>query len=118
MVFGGTYAASARAGTLQTKYLEGMSIGVAVMAFGIFGTLGTLRPGERASKAFRTCSNASFCVYLSHMFFVNILRHFGMSAAVQPALITIPAIAAAVFAASFILWLLLRRIPIVRTWLI
>ena len=118
MVFGGTFAASARAGTLQTQYLEGMSIGVAVMACGIFAALSRVKLGDRAARVCGTISSASFCVYLVHMFFVYFLRHFGLSGALAPSVLTIPAIVAAVFAGSFVVWLVLRKIPVVNRWLI
>ena len=118
MVFGGTFAASARAGTLRTQYLEGMSIGVAVMACGIFMTLSRLSLKDRAARVCSAVSNASFCIYLVHMFFVYFLRHFGLSGALSPRLLTIPAVAALVFAGSFAVWLVLRKIPVVSRWLI
>lgn len=118
MVFGGTFAASAGAGALRTQYLEGMSIGVAVMACGIFMTLSRLSLKDRAARVCSAVSNASFCIYLVHMFFVYFLRHFGLSGALSPRLLTIPAVAALVFAGSFAVWLVLRRIPVVNRWLI
>lgn len=118
MVFGSTLTASMRAGTLQTRYLEGMSIGVCVMAAGIFGTVCRGTGRTRTDRIAGILSRASFCVYLSHMVFLSVLRHWGLSASLSPAVLSIPAAAFLTLLCSLLLWLVLHRIPFIRTWLI
>ncbi len=114
VAFGGTYFLSARGGQFYSGLWEGMSIGVCLYAVGIFGLcLGV--PNIRASEFL---SKASFCIYLSHMFFIYGLRKIPDISLLLPTVIFIPLITAVVVLGSTVLYLGLSRIPIVKDWLI
>ena len=116
IVFGGTAWLSIRQGALATALLEGMSPGAALYALGLFGWLVSVRPAK--PDVVRQISGASFCVYLVHMFWVYLLQALGFSVQRLPYLVSIPLLVLAVFVLSFVTWLVLRRIPGVRRWLI
>lgn len=115
-VFVPTLYMSRACGSLRTNFLEGMSVGVSLIAAGIFSLClgGRLK---RSAGFFTACSKASFCIYLTHMFIVTeiediILRFSGYS------FLSVPFLSALVFAASFAVYLLMSNIPIVKKWLI
>jgi len=74
--FGATLLLSYRAGQLDQRLFEGMSIGPALMAAGIFGlcrhAVPQLRPAASAATAW--LSRASFCIYLVHVLFLRLLN--------------------------------------------
>ncbi len=119
-VFVGTYYMSAQNGLLYTGFLEGMSLGVALLAAGIFG-LGssiTTPENEFLRKGMAFISKASFCIFLSHVFFIYLLRMNGLSVNILPTIISIPLITLLIFTCSLLLYPILTRIPIVNKWLI
>lgn len=120
VVFGGTVLSSARSGSLYEGFLEGMSVGVALMAAGIFGlctALGSALKGRTARFAARL-SEASFCIYLSHLFVRYAFDRLGITVLLLPCAVSIPLLSLAVLGLSYCVWLVLRRIPGVRRWLI
>lgn len=118
VVMAGTAVSSLRAGALSEIFLEGMSPGPMLMAAGLMG-LAITRPSwpEGLRRVTEGLSKASFCVYLSHIFFLRALGHLGLTSASIP-LLTIPVLAVLTLALSWVLYLALRRIPFVKTWLI
>lgn len=118
VVFGGTAAVSVATGTLWQLFLEGMSPGVALMAFGLFGAAFYLcRDGWRPRFAERL-SKASFCIYLVHMLFVYLLTHVGFTVTLAPSLISIPLLVLTVLAGGYGVYAVLSRIPVVNRYLI
>lgn len=118
VVFGGTFAGSLRRGYLYEGFLQGMALGVCLMAAGIF-SLFLRHPGpSRWDGAVTFLSKASFCVYLVHVFFLRILPHFGLTAALLPKFFSIPLLAAAVLSCSLAVYWVLSRIPVVNRWLL
>ena len=65
-----------------------------------------------------TVSKASFCIYLTHLFFLDFLAGRGLSAGTLPPVWGVPVLAAAAFGGGFLVWLVLRRVPVVKTYLI
>lgn len=115
-VFGGTTVASFYADTLVTKYFEGMSIGVSIIAVGAFG-LCSLEFPLAGTRFVRNLSRASFCVYLVHVFFISILQGLGVMA-VSPFLLTILLVSFLNVMLSYGVYVVLNRIPIIRDWII
>lgn len=65
-----------------------------------------------------TVSKASFCIYLTHLFFLDFLAGRGLSARDAAARLGRAVLAAAAFGGGFLVWLVLRRVPVVKTYLI
>ena len=119
LTFGGTAVFSLRAGVLSEIFLEGMSPGPMLMAFGLFGLLANRtrwpRPVVRVSGRLAL---ASFCVYLVHILVLREFDRLGLPAANFPCLVMIPLTVLAVLALSWLCWEVLRHIPLVKTYLI
>ena len=120
ITFGGTYISSALKSAFDTQFLEGMSVGVCLMAAGIFGlcTSVNITKSSKIAGKIIYLSKASFCVYLTHMFFLYTLSYFGLKAAVLPTVISTPIVAGIIFVCSIFAYAVLSRIPIVKKWLI
>lgn len=116
--FGGTLALSLRAGALQAQLLEGFSPGACLLAAGVFSLCMRARLPGWASKAASVGSRASFCVYLVHILVLRILYRAGLTTGICRPLLSAPLLAALCGAGSFVIWLILSRIPWVRRWLI
>lgn len=118
IIFVGTAVLSLRSGTLQSVFLEGMSPGDLLAACGLAGLIlgrdhwpeGLCRFAERLSKA-------SFCIYLSHLMVLDVLVHFGMTA-MRNAAVMIPVLTILMLLGGWVLYEVLRRIPVVQKWLI
>ncbi|MPM13097.1 O-acetyltransferase WecH [bioreactor metagenome] len=118
-VFGGTAAMSIRTGALYQLFWEGMSPGVCFMAAGLFGAVTVLsRNRNRRHPVAEKISKASFCVYLVHIFFLNIFTGLGFTVTLLPCLISIPILVLVVFLCSYAVYLILSRIPVVNEYLI
>jgi len=55
---------------------------------------------------------------LTHLFFLDFLAGRGLSAGTLPPVWGVPVLAAAAFGGGFLVWLVLRRVPVVKTYLI
>lgn len=84
-----------------------------------------LRGGQEAGRLraagvrlVRTLSRASFGIYLVHLFVLRLLCCCGLSAGLCRPIVSIPLLAALCGAGSFLIWLLLSRLPWVRRWLV
>ena len=116
VTFGGTALLSARAGELRENFLQGMSVGVALMAAGIFLLCSGVTLKGRGADAAVYLSKASFCVYLCHMFARHLLG--GFAAGILPPLAAVPLEALVILCISLGVYAVLSRIPVVRDWLI
>lgn len=63
-------------------------------------------------------SRASFCVFLTHVFFLKLLARWGVNALTGPALVTVPLVTLLVILLSCGTYTVLSRIPGVRRWLL
>lgn len=120
LVFGGTLLMSLRAGKNDFAMLQGMTVGAAVLAAGIFGLC--LHRGAQLSKKqagiAEYLGRASFCVYLAHMFFIYIFREHALTAAAFPTVVSIPAIAGSILLICCGVYFVLSKIPVISKWLI
>lgn len=118
MAFGGSWASSAAAGTLRTGFLEGMGVPMCLLAVGIYQLCGQARLPHWAVRLTEWISRGSFCVFLVHIFFLKTFAHFGLTAQVGPAIVTVPMMTLLLLGCSMAVYALLRRIPVVNRWLI
>ncbi len=118
VTFGGTWGLSLLRGQLYLGFLQGNAPGVCLEAAGLYGWCVSRFSGGTGPRWSKTVSQASFCVYLVHLFFLEELVSRGFSAGAYSPVWAVPALTAAVFAVSFGVWLILRRIPVVNRWLI
>ena len=119
ITFGGCAALSLRDGALNEIFMEGMSPGPALMAFGLFGLIlyGQELP-DRLARPVGRLAQASFCIYLCHILFQKLFFRLGLSAGASPCVLAIPGMAALLAVCGWLLWELLRRIPVVKSYLI
>lgn len=118
LTFGGTAALSLGAGSLSGIFLEGMSPGPMLMALGLFGLILSREKWPKpAVRLTGRLARASFCVYLVHILFQQVLGGLGLSAG-EGCLITVPAMSLLLLALGWLTWEILRHIPVVRTYLI
>lgn len=118
LVYGGTVVSSLAQGALNTRFLEGASPGVALLAAGVCGAAFAVLRDREGTRAARLLSRASFCVYLVHVFFLYLLKSLGLWANAGPCVLFVPLTAAAILACSLAVWKVLSSIPWVRSWLI
>ena len=115
-VFGATWIMSLRAGTLYAEFLEGMSVGVAAMAAGLFSM--AVQGRTPCPRACAQLSRASFCIFLVHMFFLYTFNELGATVLIGPCLLTIPTSVLCNLALSFLVYLILSRIPVIKKYLV
>lgn len=118
LTFGGTLAMSLRRGELYQGFLQGNAPGVCLEAAGVYGFCVSAFARRTACRAEETVSRASFCIYLVHLFFLDILTGRGLSAGVYPPIWAVPCLTAVMFLGGFLVWLILRRVPVVNKYLI
>lgn len=120
ITFTGTAVTSVSSGTLDQRFLEGMSPGPMLMALGSFGLIlgrrGQRRPLWNALTG--RLARASFCVYLSHILFLYTFRDHGLSSGESPTALFIPLVALLILVCGWLTWELLHRIPVVRDYLV
>ena len=118
LTFGGTWASSSAAGELKEHFLEGMGVGTFLEALGVWGLCQTVslpRPVRGAAAFF---SKASFCVFLTHIYFLQTLSPHVIRVSSGPALLTVPLLSALLLACGCGLYAVLSRIPVARSWLV
>lgn len=118
LVWGLTEWASRRQGSLYANFLDGRTLGVCLMAAGLFSLACRANLSDRVRRITVVISKASFSVYLSHMVFLHLFYDLGGTVRMIPSLLAIPLVTAVVFLLSFLLWQVFRRIPWVRNYLI
>jgi surface polysaccharide O-acyltransferase-like enzyme len=116
--YGGTLALSLRAGKLYEPLLYGSAPGVCAQALGVWGWCVSALRDAPSRRWTQTISRASFCIFLSHLFFLDFFQSRGFTAASFPAAASVPTVAAALFVCGFAVWLVLRKVPWVNRWLI
>ena len=119
LTFGGCAAMSLRSGALNEIFLEGMSPGPMLMALGLFGLiLGRGKWPVPVVKVTGRLARASFCIYLVHILFLRALLRLGISSGTSPCLLSIPFVCLLLLVFGWLVWEVLHRIPIVKTWLV
>ena len=112
--FFGTWRLSAGHWPVFEGFFNGNTVNVCLMAVGLYG----LCLGVRADAWTEFFSRASFCVYLSHMLVLLLFQKIPFSSQTLPCIVSIPLVALSAIACCTPLYLLLRRVPFARQWLI
>ena len=118
LTFGLTLAASVKTGALYQVFLQGSAPGVCLQAAGLYGFCAARWQNRDRWPVAETVSKASFCIYLTHLFFLDFLAGRGLSAGTLPPVWGVPVLVVAAFGGGFLVWLVLRRVPVVKTYLI
>ena len=119
ITFGGCAVLSLRGGALNTIPLEGMSPGPMLTALGLFGlVLARKEWPAPVVKITGRLAQAAFCTYLSHILVLRVLLRLGIDPGASPCLLWIPVVCLLLLTAGWLLWEVLSRIPIVKTYLV
>lgn len=114
-----TEAISLEAGKPLSTYYGNFSFPVCLAAVGVFVCLKSVRiEGERTRGLVRALSSASLGVYLVHAFVLDSLKGVGIDSVMFSSAAAIPATALVVIVVSFGVAVLLRRIPVIGTWIV
>ncbi len=111
---------SIKTGSLYQVFLEGMSVGVALLAAGSFALCQKVRPKLNGKVlGFVTgISKASFCIYLVHVFVIYCFGHFHITVDILPPLISIPLLSCLNMILSYIVYRILVKLPIINRWIV
>lgn len=118
IVYGMTTILTITQGELYDEFLGGMTPGVCLLGTGIFGLLCQLQYSAAVYTVAMYISKASFCIYLVHVWFNNIFSQHGLTVTILPCLISVPLLVCLNFALSYVVYLLLSHIPVVRRYII
>lgn len=119
LVFVGSAAASLSSGALSTIFMEGMSPGPMLMAAGLFGLMLRVRHWPEFLRRFTArLAQAAFCIYLCHVFPLYLLQGWGVTASAWFPLLSIPGLTLLILVLSWLVYEILHRIPVVKTYLI
>lgn len=119
-----TFLMSVRHGYFYDLMLNGMTVGVCLMAFGLFSTVKRLCDKKPLKlngffvKTVTYASKASFCAYLIHMFFLNFAKKQGMTVLVLPPIICIPICVVSLLTVCLLIYYPLSKLPVIRKWMI
>ena len=115
LTFGGTVIETVHKQMLSERFLDGMTVGVACLAAGIFSCCMHVKS---APRPFVYLSKASFCIYLTHMFVIYTLRQWQITVYSFTSWLSAPTIAFAVLLVTLGIYLILSHIPLLKKWLI
>lgn len=118
MAFFGCWAASMAAGQADTHFLEGMGVPMWLLAVGIYGLCQSASIPAGLRRTAEYLSKASFCVFLTHIFFLKAFSRLGVNALMGPVAVTAPLVAALLLGCGCLVYEVLRRVPVVREYLI
>lgn len=96
-----------------TPNVMAMSVAVFVLFRYVLGVSDERSRRQRVSHAARY----SFGVYLCHVMFLSLLRHFGLATPPIPAAVAVPLLTLVIFLPSFALSWLLHKIPVVGRYI-
>jgi surface polysaccharide O-acyltransferase-like enzyme len=101
--------------TVSSAFLEGMSAGVCLLAFGLYSLARgiKLRPGRTVS-AFTFLSKVSMFTYMIHMLVYFILQHFGLSVDMFTPWLSVPAMALLTWLLCAVLYVPVSKIPVIN----
>lgn len=120
IIFFGTYIFSIKTGELYEHFFEGMTVGVCLLATGIFSLSirSEFSKSLKLRQAITYFSKASFCIYLVHIFFIKLFSLRGITVFLLPSLISIPLIALLNIICCLIVYLILSHVPVLRKWIV
>ena len=105
-------------GALFEGCLNGMSVAVCLFAAGLY-IIG-LCTGEKIRSGrglVEFISRASFCIYLAHIFVLDVLQSLGAFGLITP-LLAIPLLTTVIVAACCAVYWLISRIPVLSKWIV
>lgn len=118
-VFVGTYIMSVKSGYLYEHFMEGIGIGPAALAAGLFSFFNRVKVSSlRVKSVIIWFSKASFLVYLVHMLFLYIMKNNGITVDFAPYIISIPVLAVFNIILSCLVYVVLSHIPVIKKWII
>lgn len=118
LTFGGTWIRSRMTGSPDTHFLEGMGVPIFLVVVGVWGSCQTVSLSKKGERSALFLSKASFCIYLTHIFFLQGFARLGLRAVDGPAMLTIPLISGLIVFCCCIVYAVLSRIPYVQRWLV
>lgn len=118
LTFGGTWVRSGITGSPDEHFLEGMGAPIFLVVVGVWGLCQTVSLPKKGEKLVIFLSKASFCIYLTHIFFLQGFARWGLRAVNGPAMLTIPSISGLIIFCCCIVYAVLSRIPYVQRWLV
>lgn len=118
LTFWGTCLMSYASGQPNGHFLEGMSAFIFLTVLGAWGLCQTVSLSKTSRKLVTFVSKASFCIYLTHIFFLQAFARWGLCAIDGPVLPMVLLISALIFGCCCAVYAVLARIPGIRRWLI
>lgn len=118
VTFAGTVLMSLRSGGLYTGFLEGMSIGVALEAAGLFGLFIGFDAREKAAGFLEYTSRSTLCVYAVHMLVLKGFGRLGLSVIRFSSLISVPLLSLLNLVICLGVYFVLSRIPFIKKYLV
>lgn len=116
--FAGTYYLYEITKELKIMFWGGMSVGVMLQAYGVFGLIETFDIKIKHPKIFVNISNASFAIFLCHDVFLRLFAKFGLISEVDPVYVTAPLTFLLTFTASYLLYLLINKTKYLKKYII
>ncbi len=118
LTFWGTCFLSYATDRPNEHFLEGMGLCIFLVVLGTWGFCQTAPVSQTSRKLIRFNSDASFCIYLTHIFFLQAFARWGLRAVNGPVLVTAPVISGLIICCCCAVYAVLSRVPVVRRWLI
>ena len=118
LTFWGTCLRSYTAGRPDDHFLEGMGVFVFLVALGMWSLCQTVPLSKSGRKLVGFLSRASFCIYLTHIFFLQAFARWGPRAVNGPVLLTVPLISGLIICCCCVMYTVLSWVPFIRRWLI
>lgn len=110
---------SLKNGVLHEAFLGGNTPGAFLMAYGFFGLAVSKKSyPPLVAKPAQRLARASFCIYLTHYLFQRLFARLGLGGVISPCALSIPGMALLILGASYLLWEVLHRIPVVNRYLV
>ncbi len=118
VLLGLTWLFSVRQGSTYSGFFEGMSVGPALLASGMFGLCCAAKePGPKLRRLVSGISKGSLCIYIVHAFFLEWLPSVNAFPGI-PTFVSVPVISLCNLLCCCVIYLVLSRIPVVRKWLV
>ncbi len=110
-----TYAVSLKNGYLYEALFAHNTPNIFFYSIGLFVFVKHIKINSpRLQKLVLFISKSSFCVYLIHDAFLNIFDAYGFNMLTFTPFISLPLLVAAIFASSVVVYMILRKIPIIN----
>ena len=120
-MFCGTWALTVRdrlETTVTSTFLEGMSLGVCLMAFGLYNLFRNADyKNDRIKNIAAFLSKASMFIYFMHMLVYFILQRLGLSVNLMTPWVSIPLMVLLILIICAALYIPVSKIPVIKDWL-